>query len=74
MEIFTNSQKGYPSPFIHHLIRCFLTLPAKTYPQFFPLQFQKIQNLNFLTNTEKLFLILIKTLDIIKPTESNFNK
>lgn len=39
MEIFTNPQKGYPAPFIHHLIRWLFTLPAKTYPQFFPLQF-----------------------------------
>lgn len=39
MEIFTNPQKGYPSSFIHHRIRWLFTLPAKTYPQFFPLRF-----------------------------------
>lgn len=39
LEIFTNLQKGYLSSFIHHLIRWLFTLPAKTYPQFFPLQF-----------------------------------
>lgn len=39
MEIFTNSQKGYPSSFIHHLIRWLFTLSTKTYPQIFPIQF-----------------------------------